>query len=49
MSTFSDFADWSTAERGVGPVELRLPPNCGVGMAVMCDKETKEYRPVTAF
>src|SRR6201999_2428484 len=22
---------------------------CGVGMAVMCDKETKEYRPVTAF
>ena len=24
-------------------------PNCGIGMAVMIDKETKEFRPVTAF
>jgi hypothetical protein len=26
-----------------------MPPDCGIGMAIMCDKETREYRPVTAF
>src|SRR4051812_25843268 len=50
MSTFSDWADlihgpdadWGQLSRG-------CHPNCGVGMAVMIDKETKEFRPVTAF
>jgi 7,8-dihydro-6-hydroxymethylpterin dimethyltransferase len=50
MSTFSDFADLvhgPTADSG--QLSCGCHPNCGVGMAVMCDKETKEYRPVTAF
>jgi uncharacterized radical SAM superfamily Fe-S cluster-containing enzyme len=50
MSTFSDWADlvhgpgaeWGQASCG-------CHPNCGVGMAVMIDKETKEAVPVTAF
>jgi 7,8-dihydro-6-hydroxymethylpterin dimethyltransferase len=50
MSTFSDFADLvhgPTAEWG--QLSCGCHPNCGIGMAVMCDKETKEAVPVTAF
>jgi uncharacterized radical SAM superfamily Fe-S cluster-containing enzyme len=50
MSTFSDFADLihgPTADWG--QLSCGCHPNCGIGMAVMCDKETKEYVPVTAF
>jgi 7,8-dihydro-6-hydroxymethylpterin dimethyltransferase len=50
MSTFSDFgdlvhgpnADW-------GQLSCGCHPNCGIGMALMIDKETKEAVPVTAF
>ena len=35
-------ADW-------GQLSCGCHPNCGVGMAVMVDKETKESAPVTAF
>src|SRR5512145_1722214 len=50
MSTFSDWADLvhgPTAEWG--NLSCGCHPNCGVGMAVMIDKETKEAVPVTAF
>ena len=50
MSTFSDWADLihgPTAEWG--QLSCGCHPNCGTGMAVMIDKETKEFRPVTAF
>ncbi|HEY7336969.1 MAG TPA: radical SAM protein [Bryobacteraceae bacterium] len=50
MSTFSDFADLVHGpEAQWGQLSCGCHPNCGVGMAVMCDKETKEYVPVTAF
>jgi 7,8-dihydro-6-hydroxymethylpterin dimethyltransferase len=35
-------ADW-------GQLSCGCHPNCGIGMAVMIDKTTKEFRPVTAF
>ena len=50
MSTFSDWADvvhGPSAEWG--QLSCGCHPNCGVGMAVMIDKETKESVPVTAF
>src|SRR5689334_3541400 len=50
MSTFSDFADLVHGPAAEwGQLSCGCHPNCGVGMAVMCDKETKEYRPVIAF
>jgi uncharacterized radical SAM superfamily Fe-S cluster-containing enzyme len=50
MSTFSDFADLVHGpDADWGQLSCGCHPNCGIGMAVMCDKETKEYRPVTAF
>jgi uncharacterized radical SAM superfamily Fe-S cluster-containing enzyme len=50
MSTFSDFADLVHGPNADwGQLSCGCHPNCGVGMAVMCDKETKEYAPVTAF
>jgi len=32
-----------------GSLSLRLPPNCGVGTALMINKETKEWAPVPRF
>jgi uncharacterized radical SAM superfamily Fe-S cluster-containing enzyme len=50
MSTFSDFADLVHGpDADWGQLSCGCHPNCGTGMAIMCDKETKEYRPVTAF
>ncbi len=50
MSTFSDFADLVHGpEADWGQISCGCHPNCGIGMVVMCDKETKEYVPVTAF
>jgi uncharacterized radical SAM superfamily Fe-S cluster-containing enzyme len=50
MSTFSDFADLVHGpEADWGQLSCGCHPNCGIGMAVMCDKDTKEYVPVTAF
>src|SRR5271154_7170691 len=53
LSFISTFSDWSDLVHGPdhswGQLSCGCHPNCGVGLAVMCDKETKEYRPVTAF
>jgi len=50
MSTFSDWADVVHGpDKDWGALSCGCHPNCGVGMAVMIDKETKEAVPVTAF
>jgi hypothetical protein len=50
MSTFSDWADLTHGPNADwGSLSCGCHPNCGVGMAVMIDKETKEAVPVTAF
>ena len=51
MSTFSDWADVMHSTDGTdwGQLSCGCHPNCGTGMAVMIDKETKEAVPVTAF
>src|SRR5262244_3549462 len=52
MSTFSDWADLmnaNDADNNWGQLSCGCHPNCGTGMAVMIDKETKEAVPVTAF
>ncbi|MEO7189506.1 MAG: radical SAM protein [Vicinamibacterales bacterium] len=50
MGTFGDWADLvhGPAEEW-GHLSCGCHPNCGVGMAVMVDKETKESVPVTKF
>nr|MBA3916504.1 radical SAM protein [Terriglobales bacterium] len=52
MGTFSDWADLmhsGDANNDWGQLSCGCHPNCGTGMAVMIDKETKEAVPVTAF
>ncbi len=50
MSTFTDWADLVKGpDRDWGQLSCGCHPNCGVGFAVMIDKETKEAVPVTAF
>src|SRR5258708_20077999 len=50
MSTFSDFADLVHGpDANWGQLSCGCHPNCGIGIAVMCDKETKEAVPVTSF
>jgi uncharacterized radical SAM superfamily Fe-S cluster-containing enzyme len=50
MGAFTDWADVTHgAEKEFGQLTCGCHPNCGVGMAVMIDKETKEAVPVTAF
>ena len=50
MSTFSDFADLIHGPAADwGQLSCGCHPNCGIGMAIMCDKDTKEYVPVTKF
>src|ERR1700726_3899940 len=52
MSTFSDWADVmhaNDANNDWGQLSCGCHPNCGTGMALMIDKETKEAVPVTAF
>src|SRR5450755_86631 len=50
MSTFSDFADLVHGPSAEwGQLSCGCHPNCGIGMALMIDKETKEAAPVTAF
>ncbi|MFN8062587.1 MAG: radical SAM protein [Vicinamibacterales bacterium] len=50
MGTFTDWADLvhGPAEQW-GQLNCGCHPNCGIGMAVMIDKETREAVPVTAF
>jgi uncharacterized radical SAM superfamily Fe-S cluster-containing enzyme len=53
ISFVGTFSDWSDLVHGPqadwGQVSCGCHPNCGVGMAVMVDKETREAVPVTAF
>jgi len=50
LGTFSDWADLVHGPgRDWGQFNCGCHPNCGVGMAVMVDKETKESAPVTSF
>ncbi len=50
MSTFSDFADLLHGPQADwGQLSCGCHPNCGIGMAMMIDKETKEAKPLTQF
>jgi len=50
FSAFADFADMAHGpDREWGQMSCGCHPNCGVGAAVMVDKETKEMRPVSGF
>jgi uncharacterized radical SAM superfamily Fe-S cluster-containing enzyme len=50
MGTFTDWADLVHGPQASwGQLNCGCHPNCGIGMAVMIDKETKETVPVTAF
>ncbi|MGH9494399.1 MAG: radical SAM protein [Candidatus Sulfotelmatobacter sp.] len=53
LSFLSTFSDWADLVHGPdttwGNVACSCHPNCGVGMAIMVDKETREAVPVTAF
>jgi uncharacterized radical SAM superfamily Fe-S cluster-containing enzyme len=52
MGTFSDWADLMHSQdtnNDWGQLSCGCHPNCGTGMAIMIDKETKESVPVTAF
>ena len=50
MTTFGDWADLvHGSSAAFGHVNCGCHPDCGSGMAVMIDKETKERVPVSAF
>jgi len=50
MQGFSDFADVAHGpEAEWGQVSCSCHPNCGVGTALMVDKETKDAKPVSEF
>src|SRR5438128_3737225 len=50
MSTFSDWADLTHGPGADwGQLSCGCHPNCGIGTAMMIDKETKEAVPVPAF
>lgn len=50
MGAFADFADLVHGPNSEwGQVSCGCHPNCGVGTAVMVDKETREMSPVPAF
>jgi uncharacterized radical SAM superfamily Fe-S cluster-containing enzyme len=53
ISFMNSFTDWADLVRGPeaqwGSIACGCHPNCGVGMAIMIDRETKEAVPVSAF
>jgi uncharacterized radical SAM superfamily Fe-S cluster-containing enzyme len=53
ISFIATFADWADLVHGPdtqwGNVSCGCHPNCGIGMAVMIDKDTKERAAVTSF
>ncbi|MBI4852737.1 MAG: radical SAM protein [Acidobacteria bacterium] len=50
MSSFADFADLAHGPKAEwGQVSCGCHPNCGVGTALMVNKETKEMAPVPQF
>ena len=53
ISMMGAFSDWADLVHGPaadwGQLSCGCHPNCGIGMAVMVDKETKEAAPLTSF
>ncbi len=53
ISFIGTFADWADLVHGpqaeFGQLSCGCHPNCGIGMAVMIDKDTKERAAVTSF
>jgi uncharacterized radical SAM superfamily Fe-S cluster-containing enzyme len=53
ISFLSTFTDWADLVHGPdsrwGQLACGCHPNCGVGMAVMVDKKTREMAPLTSF
>src|SRR6202161_2652508 len=53
ISFMGTFTDWADVVHGPdapwGQLTCGCHPNCGIGMAMMIDKESKEAVPVTAF
>ena len=53
LSFLTTFSDWSDLVHGPesswGQASCGCHPNCGIGMALMVDKQTREAVPVTAF
>src|SRR5205823_3880199 len=50
VSTFSDFADLIHGPQAQwGTLSCGCHPNCGVGTAVLINRETKEWAPVPRF
>ncbi len=50
LTTFTDFSDLVKGQEAAwGQVTCGCHPNCGVGLALMVDKQTREAVPVTAF
>ena len=53
ISTMGTFSDWADLIHGPaaewGALSCGCHPNCGTGMALMVDKETREAAPITAF
>ena len=53
ISFTATFGDWADLVHGAaadfGQLSCGCHPNCGIGMAIMVDKDTKEAVPVTAF
>jgi uncharacterized radical SAM superfamily Fe-S cluster-containing enzyme len=50
LTTFSDWADLVHGpDANWGQMACGCHPNCGVGMAIMVDKHTKEAAPLTGF
>ncbi len=50
LATFSDWADLVHGpDANWGQMTCGCHPNCGVGMAIMVDKHTKEAAPLTGF
>jgi 7,8-dihydro-6-hydroxymethylpterin dimethyltransferase len=50
VGTFTDWADHVHGPQAEwGNLTCGCHPNCGIGMALMIDKETREAAPVTAF
>jgi len=53
LSFMATFSDWADVVHGPGAewgqMSCGCHPNCGVGMGIMVDKETKEGAPITSF
>lgn len=48
-SVFADLGDMVSPKDDFGAMSCGCHPNCGVGMALMVNKRTKEYKPISEF